>query len=176
MRMAGWPDREFDEFVLARLAGLVRFAYALTGDLGHAEDIVQTALVKVYLQWPRVESDPGPWSYARRAVVNVAIDESRRPWRREDASDALPDRAAPESRGLDDAMVEALSGLPARQRAVVVLRYVEGLDIDETAVLLGISAGTVKSQAARGLDAMRRRLAPAASAKNRPAERSRDAR
>ncbi len=153
-------DLEFVAFVADARHRLRRVAYAMCGDWHHAEDIVQTALVKVYVQWSRVESDRGPWAYARRAVVNAAIDESRRPWRREDPADCPPERAVPEPAGLDDAMLEALSALPVRQRAAVVLRYVEGLDIEATAEVLGCSTGTVKSQAARGLDAMRRRLTP----------------
>ena len=153
-------DVEFVAFVADARHRLRRVAYAMCGDWHHAEDIVQTALVKVYAQWSRVDSAKGPWSYARRAVVNAAIDESRRPWRRERSADCPPDRAVPEPGGLDDALLEALSGLPARQRAAVVLRYIEGLDIDATAEVLGCSTGTVKSQSARGLDAMRRRLTP----------------
>lgn len=157
MRDGGY-DLEFVAFAAGARVRLRRVAYAMCGDWHHAEDIVQAALVKVYLAWARVEADLGAWSYARRAVVNVAIDSSRRPWRREDVSDDLPDRAVAEPGGLDDALLEALSALPARQRAVVVPRYVEGLDIETVAELLGVSSGTVKSQAARGLDAMRRRL------------------
>jgi RNA polymerase sigma factor (sigma-70 family) len=90
-----------------------------------------------------------------RAVVNAAIDERRRPWRREQASDQLPDLPSPYDDGLTLRIVEALAALPPRQRAVVVLRYVEDLDVEHTADLLGISTGTVKSQAAKGLEALR---------------------
>jgi DNA-directed RNA polymerase specialized sigma24 family protein len=90
-----------------------------------------------------------------RAVVNTAVDERRRPWRREQAAGYLPDRSAPPDDGLTVEVLGALARLPRRQRAVVVLRYVEDLDVEATAALLGISGGTVKSQAAKGLAALR---------------------
>jgi RNA polymerase sigma-70 factor (sigma-E family) len=125
------------------------------GDRDRAEDVVQTALAQVYARWSNIRRDEGPHKYVHRAVVNAAIDERRRPWRREQVAERLPDLPAPVEDGLTLRVIEALSALPPRQRAVVVLRYVEDLDVEATADLLGISTGTVKSQAAKGLEALR---------------------
>ena len=123
---------------------------------------MQTALAHVYARWSTIRRDEGPHSYVNRAVVNAAIDDRRRPWRREQAAERLPDLAAPLEDGLTLRVIEALSALPPRQRAVVVLRYIEDLDVERTADLLGISPGTVKSQAAKGLEALRGLLGAAA--------------
>jgi RNA polymerase sigma-70 factor (sigma-E family) len=128
------------------------------GDWHRAEDIVQTALAQVYARWDRIRREDGPQGYAHRAVVNAAIDERRRPWRREHATEFLPDRGAPADDGITPGVLEALATLPRRQRAVVVLRYVEDLDVEQTAALLGISTGTVKSQASKGLASLRAHL------------------
>ena len=112
----------------------------------------------MYVHWTRIRRDEGPEPYARRAVVNAAIDERRRPWRREHAVPDLPDGPAVIESPMDTMVVEALLSLAPRQRAVVVLRYVEDLDVVQTANILGISTGTVKSQAAKGLETLRRRL------------------
>lgn len=155
----GGRDEEFVVFVQDAQLRLRRVAYAMCGDWHRAEDVVQAALSNLYLHWSRVERETGAWSYARRAVVNAAIDEGRRPWRRETATETMPDRAARAAElSLDDALLAALSALPARQRAVVVLRYVEDLEVEVVAHLLGISEGTVKSQAARGLATLRQGL------------------
>ena len=152
-------DAEFVAFVAASQDQLRRVAYLMCGDWHRAEDVVQTALAGVYVKWSRIREVPGPWPYARRAVVNATVDEGRRPWRREHVGHEPAEVAAPEGPGLDDGTLRALSALPARQRAVVVLRYIEDLDVETVAELLGISAGTVKSQAARGLATLRERLA-----------------
>jgi RNA polymerase sigma-70 factor (sigma-E family) len=148
-------DAEFAAFVHATRRRLCRLAYLVCGDRDRAEDVVQTALAQVYARWGNIRRDEGPHKYVNRAVVNAAIDERRRPWRREQASDQLPDLPSPYDDGLTLRIVEALAALPPRQRAVVVLRYVEDLDVEHTADLLGISTGTVKSQAAKGLEALR---------------------
>ena len=151
-------DDEFMAFVLGSQLRLRRVAYLMCGDWHRAEDIVQTALTKVYVGWSRIRAEAGPDSYARRAVVNAAIDERRRPWRREHAMHRLPDGPAVTEERMDDVIVESLRALSPRQRAVVVLRYVEDLDVTQTAHLLGITPGTVKSQAAKGLATLRERL------------------
>ena len=151
----GSADEEFVAFMAASQGRLCRVAYLVCGDWHRAEDIVQTALAQVYARWSRIRPEDGPGGYAHRAVVNAAIDELRRPWRREQAAENLPDRAALVEDGITLAVVHALAALPARQRAVVVLRYVEDLDVETTARLLGISTGTVKSQAAKGLAGLR---------------------
>jgi RNA polymerase sigma-70 factor (sigma-E family) len=148
-------DAEFAAFVHATRRRLCALAYLVCGDRDRAEDVVQTALAQVYARWSNIRRDEGPHKYVHRAVVNAAIDERRRPWRREQAAERLPDRAAPVEDGLTLRVIDALSALPPRQRAVVVLRYIEDLDVERTADLLGISPGTVKSQAAKGLEALR---------------------
>lgn len=152
-------DHEFAAFVLSTQRRLRRVAYLVCGDWHRAEDIVQTALAQVYARWDRIRREDGPEGYVHRAVVNAAIDEGRRPWRRERATEVLPDRATPpDDDGVTPRVIEALASLPKRQRAVVVLRYVEDLDVEQTAALLGISTGTVKSQASKGLASLRAHL------------------
>jgi RNA polymerase sigma-70 factor (sigma-E family) len=157
-RRAGF-ESDFTAFVEGHQRRLRGVAYLVCGDWHRAEDAVQTALANVYARWPRIEADPGPWAYARRAVVNAAIDEGRRPWRRREAvGHPAPPEVAALPGSLDDATLAALSALPKRQRAVVVLRYIEDLDVESTAALLGISPGTVRSQATRGLASMREHM------------------
>lgn len=152
-------EAEFEEFVAASSRSLRRTAYLMCGDWHRAEDIVQTAFVRLYLKWDDIQHAEGPGPYARRAVVNAAIDESRRPWRREQAVAEAPELASRQDHAVAaadrDEITQALAALPAKQRAVVILRYAEDYDVDTTADLLGISAGTVKSQASRGLAALR---------------------
>jgi RNA polymerase sigma-70 factor (sigma-E family) len=159
------PDEhaEFVAFVLSAQPRLRRTAYLICGDWHRAEDIVQTALAAMHSRWTRLSSGEGPGGYVHRAVVNAAIDERRRPWRRECPVDFVPERATPPTDGLTVEVIEALTTLPLRQRAVVVLRYVEDLDVDATARLLDISPGTVKSQSAKGLAALRDLLSNGAS-------------
>jgi RNA polymerase sigma-70 factor (sigma-E family) len=151
-------DREFTEFVLVQRAALVRVAALLvSGDVARAEDVVQTALTKLYLAWPRVRSDTAG-AYARRCVVNAAMDDHRSLFsRRERVSEELPDVVAAADPQRDDAttLVALLAALPDGMRAAVVLRYVEGLSIAETADAMGCSEGNVKSQSARGLERLR---------------------
>ncbi|WP_330272058.1 SigE family RNA polymerase sigma factor [Lentzea sp. NBC_00516] len=147
-------DREFGEFVDARALVMRRTAYLLCGDWHRAEDIVQTALIKMYVAWSRVRKDSVD-AYARKVLVRTAIDETRRGFfQRERSVDAVPERAVPDST-FDLDLREVLDMLPPGQRAVVVLRYWEDLSITETARILGRTEGTVKSQAAKGLAALR---------------------
>ncbi len=149
-------DAEFSAFVEHRRPALRRFAYALCGDWHRADDLVQTALVKAYLAWPRLHSQGREEAYVRRAVLTSHVDETRRPWRRErtplDGHDRAVDDPGPEERS---ALVDALQTLPVMQRQVVVLRYLLDLSVEETADELGIGAGTVKSHASRGRSALR---------------------
>ncbi len=157
-------DHEFGEYVDARALLMRRTAYLLCGDWHHAEDLVQTALTKLYVAWPRVRRNGTVDAYARQVLVRTAIDESRRPHRRHEAvSDVLPEvSVAAEGRIEDTVDVRrALAELTPKQRAVVVLRFWEDLPVEETARLLGCSEGTVKSQTAKGLAALRRLLATA---------------
>ncbi|NUT95440.1 MAG: SigE family RNA polymerase sigma factor [Saccharothrix sp.] len=152
-------DREFAEFVAARALVLRRTAYLLCGDWHRAEDLVQTALTKLYVAWPRVRKDGAVDAYARKTLVRASIDESRRGFRsRETVVERLPDTPVSGAAPADLDVREALAALPKGQRAVVVLRYWEDLSITETARLLGRSEGTVKSQAAKGLATLRELL------------------
>jgi RNA polymerase sigma-70 factor (sigma-E family) len=152
---------DFDEFVTAAATRLLRVAYGLTGDRGAAEDLLQDVLERLYVAWPRVED---PMAYSRRALVNHSANRWRRRARHpEVALTAGHERAAadPTSRADDrDALVRALATLPARQRAVIILRFLDDLSEADTAAALGCSAGTVKSQTARALGRLRIALDP----------------
>jgi RNA polymerase sigma-70 factor, ECF subfamily len=164
-------DREFREFVTGRSPALLRTAYLLGGDWATAEDLLQVALTKTYLAWLRLGTIEAIEPYARRVLVNTATSWWRRRWHGERPTDVLPDM--PASDGLDerlerDRLWRHVVTLPARQRAVLVLRFYEDQSEAETARLLGVSVGTVKSQCARALASLRARLAaegiePAAS-------------
>jgi RNA polymerase sigma-70 factor (sigma-E family) len=153
-------DDEFVEFVKTRTGSLRRTAFLLCGDWHRAEDLVQTALVKAFRAWSRVR--PGDEDgYVRKVLVRVAIDDSRRFWHREKAAEELPEvvlAAADTDNSMD--VRGALAALPARQRAAVVLRYWEDLSVEEAGRLMGCKPGTVKSQCAKGLAALRRTLVP----------------
>jgi RNA polymerase sigma-70 factor (sigma-E family) len=156
-------DRDFGDFVDARAVVMRRTAYLLCGEWDRAEDLVQTALAKMYAVWPRISKFELLDAYARKVLVRTAIDESRLAFRRrETAVDSVPDWSGEDADVADKVDVRAaLATLPPRQREVVVLRYWEDLSIEETSQLLGCSSGTVKSQAAKGLAALRRHLEPA---------------
>jgi RNA polymerase sigma-70 factor (sigma-E family) len=147
----------FDEFVATRSPALLRTAYLLTGEHALAEDLLQTALAKCWFAWGRIDGPPEP--YVRRAIATTYATWWRRKWRAERPTGSLPERATAAGTGsVDDrdALWRALGALPRRQRAVVVLRYYEDLSEAETATTLGISVGTVKSQAAKALATLRR--------------------
>lgn len=153
-------DTEFAEFVLARRAHLARIAYAVCGDRHRAEDLVQTALVKLYAAWPRIRARGHEEAYARTIIVRADIDESRRPWRRERPGlDGLDPPAEPSIEPEErSALFDALQALPTMQRKTVLLRHWLGLSVSETAVELRISEGTVKSHTSRGLAALQQVL------------------
>ena len=158
-------EADFTEFAAAALRRLRRTAYLMCGDWHRAEDAAQDALVRIYRAWDRLDHDAGLTTYAHRAVVSVVLDQAKRPWRREFSDDAVPDRMLADHSGAVDErllVVQALAQLPPRQRACVVLRHYADLSIEETAQVLGIGTGAVKSQTSRGLTALREQL-------NRPA-------
>lgn len=137
----------------------IRLAMLLTGDRWRAEELLQDSLVKVYERWRRLSRLDDPHAYLRRALVNNNTSGWRRS-RRENLVGEVPDRAAPAG-DLDpdaDVLRRALMSLPARQRAVVVLRHYEDLTEREVARVLGCTLGTVKSQNARALDKLRHLL------------------
>jgi RNA polymerase sigma-70 factor (sigma-E family) len=156
---------DFDAFVAARSRALMRTAWLLTGDWQLAEDLLQTSLAKAYLAWHRIDEGRAE-AYVRRILVTTYATWGRRAWRGEVASASVPDVADPDDRGsnadLRRVVVDALAELPRRQRATVVLRYYCDLSETETAASLGCSVGTVKSQAAKGLDRLRRSALAAA--------------
>ena len=173
MAGSGSRDDDFTAFVLARSARLVHFARMLCGDAGLAEDLVQTALEKAYLHWDRIEM-ADPFGYVRQAVVNQHLSwVRRRPWRERPSGDAseldlyvgtsaadsdrsvlsVRDPSAAVDRRL--AVGAALATLSRRERAVVVLRYVEDLTERQTALVLGVAVGTVKSANSRALAKLR---------------------
>ncbi|MCX6398011.1 MAG: SigE family RNA polymerase sigma factor [Propionibacteriales bacterium] len=152
-------DTEFAEWMDARQRKLLRTAYLLTGNVHEAEDLVQTALAKVYLAWDRVSKAQSVDAYARKILVNEHTSMWRRLWRqRETVSDTssydVPVASA-EYDGVGTALWTAVRSLPERQRAVIVLRYYEQLCEKETAEALGVTIGTVKSQSSRALDSLR---------------------
>ena len=145
---------DFTEFATARRPQYRRLAYALCGDWHAAEDIVQNAFARLYVAWPRVRRTAAEDAYVRRAITRAAIDESRRPWRRERSGLDGFDHATPA--GVDPGdrhdLMTALLRLPEMQRRTVVLRHWLGLSVAETAQDLRISEGTVKSHTARALE------------------------
>jgi RNA polymerase sigma-70 factor (sigma-E family) len=150
------PDG-FSEFVLARQAALLRTAYLLTGHAQDAEDLVQATLIKMVPQWRRIADNPEP--YVRRAMVNENISRWRRRRWREHSAAEIPETATSDPDVADLLAVrDALAGLAPRQRAVIVLRYYEGLSEAEIARQLSIAPGTVKSQARDGLARLREAL------------------
>jgi RNA polymerase sigma-70 factor (sigma-E family) len=150
-------DGEFVEFARASSGRLLHAAYLLTGDRHQAEDAAQTALVRTYAAWSRVRRQDA-YAYARTVLVNHVTDGWRRPVR-EHAAGELPDRPARGDVADEVAgrrwLIDALSTLTPRERAVVVLRYF--FDLPETAVAseLDITVGTVKSMNFRALAKLR---------------------
>jgi RNA polymerase sigma-70 factor (sigma-E family) len=156
-------ERQFRDFVQATLPGLRRSAYLLCGDRHGADDLVSIAIGKLFRSWGRVSRVDQPVAYLRKMLVNAWLDERRRPWRRERPKAVLPESAAPPEPDIA-ARVELfrlLSRLPARRRAVLVLRFLDDLSVQQTAEILGCATGTVKSHTARGLADLRGFLAAA---------------
>jgi RNA polymerase sigma-70 factor (sigma-E family) len=170
-------DASFREFAGAKTVQLRRTAYLLCGDWHLAEDLVQTTFIKLYRVWSRAHRSGPVDHYSRRILVRCWLDEQRKPWRRKEKRDgAVPelvdDRADPAAALLSDQLVAALVALTSRQRATVVLRFCSDLPIAEVAAVLGCSQGTVKSQTARALAALRAAVPQPAVVEGSPAERS----
>lgn len=161
-------EREFEPFAEQAIPRLRRVAYAHCHDWTICDDAVQEALAKVYAKWSTVSLESG-YSYARTTLVRHLISEARRGWRRHEVSvDAPPERGRAESdlaQQLD--LHQALTRLPPRPRAVAILRYLEGLSTDETARVLGCSAGAVKRYAADARDRLRPLLEESSTSKAR---------
>jgi RNA polymerase sigma-70 factor (sigma-E family) len=152
---------DFESWLVAREPALQRLALLLAGDPHGAQDLVQTTLAKLYLAWDRLDHAESVDAYARRILANEHRSAWRRPFRRREVvTDALPEGAATDREydGSREAVWSFVQSLPPRQRAVIVLRYYEDLTEPETAEVLGISVGTVKSQASRAIAGLRARL------------------
>ncbi|MFD7991767.1 SigE family RNA polymerase sigma factor [Streptomyces mexicanus] len=152
----------FSAYVRHRRPVLLRTARSLTANPSDAEDLLQTALTKTYAAWERIEDHRALDGYVRRALLNTRTSQWRKRKVDEFACDELPEpepvpgTADPaEQQALRDAMWRAITKLPARQRAMVVLRYYEDLSEAQTAEVLGVSVGTVKSAVSRALGKLR---------------------
>lgn len=161
--VAGLDEHGFRDFVAARQSALLRTAYLLTGDWGTGEDLLQTALTKTYLARHRIRDVDAVEAYVRATMITTSTSWWRRRWHGERATADLPEsptgqdmQAAYDDR---DELWRHVRRLPARQRAVLVLRFYEDLSESETARLLGVSVGTVKSQTARSMTTLRAALA-----------------
>ncbi len=156
--MGSAPEDEFTAFMLGRWSSLVRFGYGLTGDLGLAEDLAQTALSRACAAWPRVRRAADPDAYIRKIMINSNRSRFRRRRVTEYLTPEPPQRPGGDQASEGDTqpeLISALLSLPAGQRAVLILRYWMDLSEAETAATLGCSVGNVKSQAARGLAKLR---------------------
>lgn len=162
-------DDDFSEFVSRTWPHLDRIALALTGSRHDADDLLQNSYVKAYKAWPRMLQMERPEAYARRILVNESTSSWRLRWRRRERSTATPPETATtapqDAYATRDAVWRDIQRLPARQRAVLVLRYYEDLDVRETAEVLGVSTGTVKSQCKTALDKLRLTLGEASTTK-----------
>lgn len=150
---------QFTEYVVARQLWLRRLAYLLCRDWHRSDDLVQSALAKLYANWHRIDQSASPDGYARTVLVNTFISEERgRRWKRIVLVRDVEDGESAPQPDLDDVLDlrKAMIHLPARQRATLVLRYYSELSVDETAQILGCSAGTVKSQTSHALTTLRR--------------------
>lgn len=152
--MVSSRDEGFSDFVATRQAHLRRVAYLVCGDWHQADDLLQTALTKAYVAWPRIERDGREEAYVRQIIVRAHIDERRRPWRRRELSGLDGhDAETGTGPGVEErsALLDALADLGPMVRRAVVLRHWVGLSVAETAAELGVAEGTVKGYCSRGL-------------------------
>ena len=154
----GSDASDFREFIEPRLDPLRRTAFVLCRDWHRADDLVSECVIKVLRAWPRIGALDDPHAYVHRILINTWLDERRRLWRRESPSATVPDVVRVDhQRAIDErvTVLEQISKLPTRRRAVVVLRFYCDMSVEQTADILGCSTGTVKSQTARALDRLR---------------------
>ena len=144
--------RQVDEYFGAVAPAMRRTAYLVVRDWHTAEDMVQSTFVKLYVAWPRIR-ETGLDAYARRTLMNTCLSHLRK-HRRETVSDHIADQPVGPA-GSDVDLARALALLPPRQRAVIALRYLDDLSVDQVAEALAMAPGTVKSQSARALDRLR---------------------
>jgi RNA polymerase sigma-70 factor (sigma-E family) len=154
----------FAEYAEAHAATLFRTAYLMVGDHHLAQDLLQEALVKTLMAWPRLRDHDDLEAYTRRIIVTTSISWRRRRSFHERPVEVLPERTGPDptdSVVTHDAVIAALRTVPPRQRAAIVLRYYQDLTEAQTAEAMGCSVGTVKSQVSEGLRRLREILGPA---------------
>jgi RNA polymerase sigma-70 factor (sigma-E family) len=153
-------EQEYVEYLSARLPMLHRLAYSLCGNSDQADDLVQEAATRLFQRWSQASRADQIDAYVRTVVVRLFLDNRRKGWWRIRLFAAPPDVRRTEDRGVEERTVlwSALERVPPRQRAVLVLRFLHDLSVEEVARVLGCSAGTVKSQTSHGLAAMRRLL------------------
>lgn len=159
--MDALAEAEFERYFRARSDAVRRTAYLMCGDWHRADDHTQAAFVALHRHWRRVRDKGALDAWMRRTLMRTVVDESRRPWRRERFTDdvvAIDRAVADPDVTTRHVLVDGLRAVPPRQRAVLVLRYLDGLDVAATAAALGCSEGTVKSQTAHGLAALRAAL------------------
>lgn len=161
-------ETAYREYVTSRMEVMRRTAYLLCRDWHTADDLVSITIAKLYRHWSRVGTAASLDAYVRKVLLRTWLDEKRRPWRRSEQTAAeLPERLdeargpgdSPERLWAKDLVHQGLLRLPPRQRAVLVLRYFDDLSVAETAEVMSCSEGTVKSQTARGLEALRASVA-----------------
>lgn len=156
-------QQQYTEYVTGRLPALRKLAYVLCGNDHHADDLVQQTITKLYISWRRVSDIEHLDKYVRTMLVRAFVDEKRRPWARVGLVAQTPDRAdrwpALDDRVADAVAVRAaLAKVPRRQQAVLILRFLCDMPVEDVALALDCSPGTVKSQSSRGLATLRRLL------------------
>lgn len=157
--MQDTSDSDYVEYVTAKLAWLRKVAFLLCQDWDRADDLAQATITRLYIHWRRARAADNLDGYVRTVLVRVFLSERRTRWARVALGDPPGDRAAPEDDATTRVAVRrALVTVPPRQRATLVLRYYCDLSVDDTAASLGCSVGTVKSQTAKGLAALRTAL------------------
>jgi RNA polymerase sigma-70 factor (sigma-E family) len=159
--MRASDEQSYTEYVTVRLPALRRIAFLLCGDSHRADDIVQNAITRLYVHWRKARVAENLDAYVRTIVVRTFLNEQRAGWfTRNRLMDEPPERPAPPGPDVETSQVlhAALRRVPPRQRAVLVLRFLEDLPVTEVAGILGCSTGNVKSQTSRGLAALRKHL------------------
>ncbi|GAA3296620.1 SigE family RNA polymerase sigma factor [Dactylosporangium vinaceum] len=156
-------QQQYVEYVTGRMPMLRKLAYVLCGDGQRADDLVQQTITRLYTRWLRVSEVEHLDQYVRTMLVRAFVDEKRRPWSRTVLPGDLPERPDPgggfHERVVDEVTVRsALQHVPSRQRAVLILRFLCDMTVEEVAAALECSAGTVRSQSSRGLATLRRVL------------------
>lgn len=152
----------FTAFAASRRGSLVQLGWAMTGDRHLAEDLAQATLDRLWRRWDRISAEGNVWPYAQRTLMSISATWWRRRWRAEYPVETLPEVSS--GRDLADEQDTRqivhgwLRGLPSRQRAVIVLRFLTDLSVEQTAQVLGCSTGTVKSQTSKALAGLRTKV------------------